>query len=439
MRKIWTDILTSGALLLGARILSKIATIAVMVAAAHKLGTESFGVFSAVIVLTQLSGLVADFGLIMPTIRQVSRNRDTVRGIVESSLPARLFWSSISLAILIVAGAAMRFPLHVIVLFSVSAILEIGAMGFVRSFEGLGEIRVVTIYTLIERLSFSAWVLIALSLAGTVSGVAVAYFVSNSSMFVFAFILFRRRFGTPGVSFSLQSVRELSLIGFPFFLTAIFSALYYRVDTLLLSMLRTDSEVGIYNAALRIIDAQMFIPLALMIPIYPVLSRMHDSKDPDFVGILQRSMFLFAFLGALATAVIFFAAPLVMGVLYPPAYATGTPALQILSLMLLFYFVNFLLSQSLIATGQEVKFTSVMVGAALISIIANAAIIPTFGYVGASWIRVIIECSITIVFLVILVSYLRKNGAGTGATISKAEVAMMQMDEQRIPLGNDIR
>lgn len=394
-------------LLVSVRLLSKVGTVVVMVAVARVLGAETFGLFSALLALVIFAGLMADFGLVLPTIRSISTASAIHYQFVEETLSARLFWSILSFFSIVAVGLILDFPLALVVLFGVSSILEQTANSFARSFEGLGDIRTVTLYTLAERGLFALFVLGALMWQGTLAGVAVAYLIAQSVIFFFSIVLFRRRFGRLRFRFSFVSLKSLSLIGFPFLLTALFSTLNYRVDTLVLSTLKGDVDAGIFNAAQRVIDAQMFIPMTIMVTVYPVLSRLFVSRRTEFLRLFSRSVWIFLGAGALLTITMSLVSGFVIQVLYGSSFEKASGVLQILSTMLVFYFVNFLLSQTLVAMKKESVFTWIMLAAAMITTTGNILMVPVHGYLASAWVRVGSEVFMTATFSLVLWRALR--------------------------------
>jgi O-antigen/teichoic acid export membrane protein len=378
-----------------------------MVFIARKLGSEAFGIYSGVIALTIFTGLLSDFGLILPTIRRISYDEKQQNLFIGETVAIRLFWGVIALVIIGTLGKVLNFPFVLVILFSISSILEILATSLVRAFEGRQEMKVVTLYTVIERCFFCLCVLLTLWYDEYIVSISIAYLISYAVMLYFSIALFQRHFGKLTLHFSLGLLRSLSKVGLPFFITAIFSAMYYRADTLLLGVYRSDADVGMYNASMRVVDAQMFIPMTIMATLYPVLSKFHFYEASDFVKVFHRSFLTFSLLGLVITLMIYFGASFIIDILYSTPYREAVPALQVLSLSLLFYFLNFLLSQTLIAVNKEKSFTIVMVISALLNITVNLALIPNYGIVGAAWARTGVEALMTLAFGLLLYYHFR--------------------------------
>lgn len=409
LQPIWRKVIGNSVPLLAVRVISKLATIAVMVFAARGLGKSAFGIYSTILAVTSLSGVLSDFGLVFPTIRSIAKRDVGEQQEVAATFSARLFWSITALSATVIAGIVLQIPMFVILLFAVSSILDVSATALIRSFEGKQEMNTVTLYTFVERAVFCALVLGALWSFGTLEAIAVATCISYGLMFFFALLLFQKRFGFLQLYFSRKSLKEYTVIGLPFFITVVCSVVYDKADTLLLSMFRSNSEVGIYNAAMRVIEAQLFIPLTMMATILPALSRLHHDADPAFVTVLKRSFVIFGAIGLLIAIFLFTTAPILVPMLFSSSYQDAAAVLQVLSLMLTFYFINYLVFQSFIAIHKEIIFTGIMFFSAAASIVGNIIVIPRYGYLGAAWMRVLIETLSCVAATLILIWEVRRR------------------------------
>ena len=432
MQGIWKTVFSNSFLLLSVRVVSKVATIIVMVLAARHLGIDQFGLFSAILAATSLSGILSDFGLVLPTIRSVSKGVDGERAIVGETFSARLFWGSIAFAGVLGFSFLAGFPAAAAILFALSSIFETCWTALIRAFEGRLEMKIVTVFTLLERVIFSVSVVGALLLAGTLVSVSIGYLVSSVLMLVVSLFIFQKRFGDLQIRLSWKQIVEQSAMGLPFFITAGFSAFYYKADTILLGLMRGNAEAGIYNAAMRVIDAQMFIPMAVMATIFPSLSRLFHEKDTRFLSLFKNSFFFFLVSGAIVTGLIYFFSPALINVLFPPAYRDSITCLQYLSLLLVFYFLNFLLSQTLIAMHLERLYTAIIVLCASMSFMVNLFIIPAYGYNGAAGMRVGMECIMSVSFVAVFIVNIRKqNLAGKARVASGTGRSFAVSSEER--------
>ncbi|MGE5594536.1 MAG: oligosaccharide flippase family protein, partial [Hyphomicrobiales bacterium] len=75
-------------------------------------------------------------------------------------------------------------------------------------------------------------------------------------------------------------VREVVVAGLPLYTTDVFLVLYMTTDLVLLSLLATEREVGLYAAPMRIFGTLLFLPNVVAVVLFPRLAHAHRS-DPD--------------------------------------------------------------------------------------------------------------------------------------------------------------
>ena len=69
----------------------------------------------------------------------------------------------------------------------------------------------------------------------------------------------------------LTLARSLILTGIPFLIYGVLGVIYYRLDTVLLSLLTNANVVGWYGASYRLFDTLVFLPsIVISMIMYPV-------------------------------------------------------------------------------------------------------------------------------------------------------------------------
>jgi O-antigen/teichoic acid export membrane protein len=153
--------------------------------------------------------------------------------------------------------------------------------------------------------------------------------------------------------------------------------------------LRGSSEAGLYGAAYKPFESLLFIPITFLSIVFPVLSIYHRERPAELLDGVSR----------------FFKALLLMG--WPMAvggfviagslndtlrlFPGSAPAFRILALSLGLAFVNNAFIGALSAADRQSSFTWAAGWSLLANLGLNIALIPTFGYIGASWATVLTE------------------------------------------------
>jgi O-antigen/teichoic acid export membrane protein len=162
-------------------------------------------------------------------------------------------------------------------------------------------------------------------------------------------------------------------------------SLYFsnQIGIIILKLFTGAAEVGYFAAALRLFDNLALIPAAIMGAFLPIMSQLYVRSVGGFTRTLRFTMkYLFILAVPLAVLMAILARPTVV-FLYGEAFLPSAPALQILSLALLFSFWNHACTNVLIARNEEGPLLWLTWLTAGIHVTANFLLISAFSYLGA--------------------------------------------------------
>lgn len=191
-----------------------------------------------------------------------------------------------------------------------------------------------------------------------------------------------------GVRFAIDwgLIRGLIRTSIPFVAYGILGVIYYRIDTVLLSLMTNTTVVGWYGAGYRLFDTLNFLPTLLMTPImYPVFSKLSTTSEERLRLAIEKTMNFLLFLGIPMAMGMMFAAPNIVGFLYHQRdFVHTVPALQALAPGLVFLYINAVLANVLISMKRE-KTIPIMATIALVfNLGLNLILIPVYQHVGAA-------------------------------------------------------
>lgn len=190
---------------------------------------------------------------------------------------------------------------------------------------------------------------------------------------------------------SWGAIRSLFWASFPLGLTLLFNLVYFRVDSIILTLTRSTTEVGVYGLAYKIFELPLVIPTFFMNALYPVMlgTGIRQQRGNPFRRLIVRSATLLLIVSCLMVLVLWVGAPVISFI--RPDFASGIGALRILSLGLPFFFLSSLTMWTLIAKKQQ-KLLAVLYGTSMIiNVVLNILFIPHHGYMAAAWITVFCE------------------------------------------------
>jgi O-antigen/teichoic acid export membrane protein len=164
----------------------------------------------------------------------------------------------------------------------------------------------------------------------------------------------------------------------------IVNALYWRVDTLLLSWIAGLADVGYYGASTRIFDITRSFPQAYSRAVYPVLAKLEKDDASGFRRLATASA-VWTVAGTVPLALAAFGlAPWIVKTLYGPSLEPAALGLRIVAWVMVPYALTTTLAQVLFAAGLQAYDLRVNMIAMVTSAVANLALIPQFGFVGAA-------------------------------------------------------
>lgn len=206
------------------------------------------------------------------------------------------------------------------------------------------------------------------------------------------------------ISFNKVFAKELFLESLPIGLMLVFNLIYFRIDTLLLSFLRTTSEVGIYGFSYKFFDFLIAIPLFLSNAIYPALIK--EKNNQNFYRIVNLYVVFSLAISFFVILIFWYLSPFIG--LVKSDFLTSVLPFKILLLSLPVFFMTSILQWSLIAKKQQKYLMAVYIISAIINIILNLIFIPSFGYIASAIITGITEI-IVFIFLSIKIYQTKKN------------------------------
>jgi len=132
----------------------------------------------------------------------------------------------------------------------------------------------------------------------SVIGVAMAFFVEGVISFIISFLVLWKVIGFGGfrkkmASLNAETIKEILKFSFPLFLTVISVYGFYWVGDILLKKYSSHLEqVGWMYIARSLGQVVLFIPVAMSVPLLPIMSSESEGKREEFQNYLRISWFL---------------------------------------------------------------------------------------------------------------------------------------------------
>ncbi|WP_245942844.1 flippase [Methanothermobacter defluvii] len=386
------------AFLLVATIFTNLAAFVWNVYLARYLGTAGFGILSTALALTGIFSILADLGIGTYITREIARNPGGAGELVAAGLGNRIILSCIVFVLILLfplIGLYSGTAAAVIVFIAGYMLLTSFSSFFNSIFQGFQRMEYQTVWNILNSLFILVGVIAVVWLGGSVVQVAVAYLIAAALSLVYSATTFTRRFFTPGLSFSRDMIRE----ALPFGITSVFSLIYFWIDSVMLSLMKGDVSVGLYNAPYRLLTVITSLYGVYLTAVFPVMSRFHLESEDSLRFTYMRSLkYLIIIAVPLIFTVFTLAGPLIE-LIFSAKYLESVPALRVLIIATAFMFINGVSSSLLGSTNRQITVSRITGVAALFNVTLNLALIPRFDFMGASAATVMTEALMTLLFL----------------------------------------
>lgn len=351
------------------------------------LGQDGFGQYSTTLAFFAFFSALADLGLNSVTAREISREGADEKNILNKVFSLRLSSSllvfllspllliffnysrDLKTGILIAAGA---------VVFSTTSQMLNGifqkrlAMDKVALVEFAGKLFQVGLIVLIVKnnLGFLA--------------VVAAFFLALCFNAVGVLVL-SRRYVKFRPHFDFVYWKNFLHESLPMGATAIITFMYFKLDTIILSVLQPSAHVGIYNVAYKIIENLIFFPAMLAGLILPILSRFIFTNREQFRDIADKTFIVFILIIAPIIAGTFFLAPDIIYIVSGGGFPESVRVLRILIFALGFIFFGHFFTMLLVVGNAQKKLMQMLLIAAALNITLNMIFITRYSYIGAAY------------------------------------------------------
>jgi len=365
------------------------------------LGESGFGTYTLVFVYLSFFGIIGELGLQLTMVRELNKQNN------NENILGTYFWLKIILSLISVL-VAIVFLLFFPYSWYVKSAIIIASFGFTLGtfntfgstiFQSKVRLDLVTFSDLISRIVTTILIITLVYLKFSLNTILIALLVGNFSSFLFNFYQIKK-LTSFSFSFNRLLAQKLIIKSLPVALITLLSLLYFKIDTLILSLYRPAEEIGYYGLVYKIFDNLLVLWGFYMASVYPMLSDFIYSSQNEKALELWKKSKKTALTSSILIAVIgVVLAPLVISLFGGNQFVGSIISLRIVLIGLPFFYLNNLFFHLSLSKEK----TKVPIYAIFISLIFNLILdlifIPIYGYIGASIITVATEILLFISYI----------------------------------------
>jgi O-antigen/teichoic acid export membrane protein len=399
----WKTILKNFISLSGGELLSKAIAFITTIYLARIILPEGFGILGYTTAFVSYFILFIDFGFDTISIKRIANDRSVISKYVDNIISFRFL-----LAILVfILLSIIVFIIHETIIIKLALLLT-GLNLFVQAFttefvfQATEKIKYLSIKVVAKNILI---LLLVFLLVRDISDVLIVIGISviaNVVMNIWLYSRYSNIFKKYQWEIDKGFLKTMFSESFPLIISAFMISIYYNLDMVMLGNIKTQAEVGIYNAAYKIFLIGL-IPLSVIVKIFlPSLSKVTD-KELLRKTIHNYGIMIFGF-GIIISGFIFGSAKHSITIIFGKDYLNAIVPLMILSLNILVISVNVFLGNPLTVWGKQKVYSVAITFGAIINIILNLVLIPEYSYSGAALATLLSE---VVVFFCVLYLFIK--------------------------------
>ena len=391
-------LLANVAAVVSGKAVAAVAGLATIMVLTRHLGPQEFGYYRTVLTYSGFAAVLADCGIYMVTLREMSRPGAIPSQVLGTALPLRF---ASTMGVLILASVLVwGLPYDRVVKWGI----PIGAG--VYTCAQVSEL-LVAVFQSVSRQGRNAIAeaggaiasLAAVWILATMHGGALA--MLGATLFGCALALtiswrLARRLVPFHINFDMQRWRAYIVLGLPIAGSQILTMAILRGDSLILSLFQPATAVGLYGVSTKLFElatSLAFMFGGLMMPSLTAAAAMPNRENfPRVLGHTMDTAVIYGIGAVLALAPF---APQILSLVAGPAFAAGSPALIVISFAIGIAALSHVLRFALVACDRPrfvLKADAVACG---VGFAAYFALIPRFSILGAAIGTVVAEsCSL---------------------------------------------
>ena len=368
------------------------------------LGVNNYGIYSLSFAYLAFFGAFSDLGLQAVAVNEIIRKK------FKNSF-GTYFWLKLFLSF-----ASVIIPLVLLLIFPYSSVQKMAIVVAAIAF-GLGnmigfgnaffqaELKLTTITFLdvfnkfITVLLITIFILLKKDLFFILGAVLFGNLITLTLSMIFLKEITNFKF-----DFESSNAKILIKKSIPLGLALLLGTIYFKADTIMLSLIKGSKDVGIYSLSYRIFENLLIFWGFYIASFYPVFSKYVNQHEVEkYQKLIKSSVFLAIFLGTLVFLVGIIIAPSVVRILAGVNFNESINPLRILLLSSAFFFINTILYYYFFLTEKSKVLISGLFLSLLFNVLINLFFITKYSYVGASISTVLTEMFLLIIYCIALV------------------------------------
>lgn len=233
-------------------------------------------------------------------------------------------------------------------------------------------------------------------------------FVISGFMNSLILLLFLQKYITKIIyAIDIQLIKKIFVQALPIALSLFMISIYYNMDQVMLGFMTSQTEVGYYAAAYKILLVAILPSAIILNAFFPQLAKVTSNIEKRNKLMQQFSLLMFSLGMFIGIVGITFSKQIILAT-YGIVFIPSATLLSILMINSIIIFINMTYGNPLLAWGLEKKYLIAISLGALSNIIFNFILIPKYQAQGAALATLFSEIIVLLGVVAIHYSYTRK-------------------------------
>jgi len=381
---------------------------------ARWLGQTAFGTFSLLYSVTAITVFLCDPGLNILLVRQASRDSDFLENRAGAILALKL---ALCVAVIIVSsgyGYLAGYDLKMIGLFGLMG-ANMAAFSLAdyagAIFQSKEKMHIETLLMSAGKIIVTGAAMVAMlfgsDIAITLIVMTVAQITATTGILVWT-----ARYGVNiKPCWSARRWKGLLKEAWPLALILFFTIAFYRVDIALAPFLGIGlQQIGLYSAAIKLVDLSLMLPTLVMAAAFPTLSRMAVEDYGQFKKWMNIIIASLGLAGLLIGSAIIPLSHEITGLVFGPGFVAAGKPLVLLAMAMIFMFIRHAAINALIIMGASYNAVILAAGALFVNIALNVLLVPSAGIAGAATAKLVTDMALSAGALLVWLRVSGKTG-----------------------------
>ncbi|MFI5205313.1 MAG: oligosaccharide flippase family protein, partial [Candidatus Paceibacterales bacterium] len=343
---------------LAGKAITSISTIVILAVVTRHYGVEGTGIFTLALTYLAFFYLAADFGLNAYVMPNLLLEKAEVEW--RKLLGLRIFWSVVLIVLAIAMLPFLPFQNALFIKSVFFGSLAIFGNSLFVSANAIFQSKLKYNYSIIasslNAIPMVLFILILVNLNASIPQLLIVHMMGWLLTGAVALYFAKKFVKTILPLFNFEYIWSVFKNAWPISLTLVLNVVYFRLDSFILTTIKSFADVGIYNLAYQVFQSALVLPTFIMNGYYPLmLQRISENKN-DFLNDLKKVILIMLGMSILGVIFTLLLSPIIIQIISGgKGFEGSAQSLRILSLSFPAYFVSSVLMWTLVSFKKYKK------------------------------------------------------------------------------------